>query len=673
MATSASLPSKKKKSSSLKNTSSNAFQARGIWVLGGILFLYEQWVVLNSAQWVFITSLVILLGCALRLPKSFFHYTPIRKPLLNVSIVGFALANATWFLVLSQNSFLSWLLCLLCFLGSLLFLWPLATWLYKPPSKGTSWQSISAFLSSRRFLFVMLVLALILWGFLLREAFSLDLWIDEAFSMEMISKSFWEILVLTAKDVHPPLFYWYLKIGVSLLTTIFPGINPIFAARLFCELPYLGVIITCLWKVVPRFGNFVGGLCLFSLFGMPQIVHYSIEIRMYGLSMLWVLNAFLALYDLATLSKNHSKSWNGLILYSLLAAYTHYYAALAVGFGWLSLLWWLYKKHSTKAIKHWIRALEICVVGYLPWLIVFFLQLKTVKESYWIPAIDLSNLPAYFEYAYGRSLLWVLLVLVLCHFDKPIKSKELVWFIMSCLSLPIFVILFGFIVSIVFRPIYIERYVFCALFVFWMGIFITVNLRQNSKLRILFVGACLLLGLGRFSTEIELMRYNRIGAQTLSEAIQTTIGSSSEDVIVVCGNSHLWRNLYVILDEDFYLQKGLETQEPITIEVYGEPKIIGADYKLEDMIKEGKKVFLLGTKKELQAFEENASFKLTELRKDDNFGTSLGDVGIYKLTLASENSQPETENQEESNSQKENATSSNETSDTSSSSSMSSS
>lgn len=636
MATSASLPPNKKKNSSLKNASSNTFKIRGIWILGGILFLYEQWVILNSPSWVFVASLILLMLAFLNLPQSFFQYRPTRKPILDASIVGFSLINALLFQLLSQDSFFSWLLRGLCFIGSLLFLWPLGIWIYKPPSKGSIWQSFSTFLNSRRFLLVILILSLIIWGFLFREAFSLDLWIDEAFSMEMITKSFWDILVLTAKDVHPPLFYWYLKIGVSLLTTIFPGLNPIFAARLFCEIPYLGVIVTCFWKIVPRFGNFVGAMCLFSLFGMPQIIHYSIEIRMYGLSMLWVLNSFLTLYDLANTSKIRSKDWNPLILYSLLAAYTHYYAALAVGFGWLALLWWFYQNNLKKGIKGWLHTLGICILGYLPWLIVFFLQLKTVKEGYWIPSVSLSNLPPYFEYAYDRSLFLILFVLLLFNFEKRSKNKVMLWFTKSCLRLPIFIILFGFFVSIVFRPVYIERYVFCTLFVFWMGLFIMVSLRQNPKLRVTFVGTCLLLGLGRVSTEIELMSYNRIGAQTLSEAIKATTAGEKDNIIIVCGNSHLWRNLHIILDEDFYLQKGLETQEPITIEVYGEPSLIGADYKLEDLLKEGKKVFLLGTKKELQAFEENSAFQLTSLVEDDNFGTSLGDVGIYSLTLSSD-------------------------------------
>ena len=45
----------------------------------------------------------------------------------------------------------------------------------------------------------------------IQGAFSYDLWVDEAFSIRMLEHSYGEMIALTAKDVHPPLYYIILK------------------------------------------------------------------------------------------------------------------------------------------------------------------------------------------------------------------------------------------------------------------------------------------------------------------------------------------------------------------------------------------------------------------------------------------------------------------------------
>ena len=63
--------------------------------------------------------------------------------------------------------------------------------------------------------FFLLLISLFLLGKMIRFCLSPDIWYDEVFSTKMISGSFKEITRFTARDVHPPFYYWYLKVFVQ--------------------------------------------------------------------------------------------------------------------------------------------------------------------------------------------------------------------------------------------------------------------------------------------------------------------------------------------------------------------------------------------------------------------------------------------------------------------------
>ena len=52
--------------------------------------------------------------------------------------------------------------------------------------------------------------------FILLGAFHTNIWFDEAYTVGLVNHSFSEIWQITGNDVHPPLYYWMLKI-ISLL------------------------------------------------------------------------------------------------------------------------------------------------------------------------------------------------------------------------------------------------------------------------------------------------------------------------------------------------------------------------------------------------------------------------------------------------------------------------
>ena len=71
--------------------------------------------------------------------------------------------------------------------------------------------------------------------FILLGAFHTEVWFDESYTIALISHDFSEIVQIDAKDVHPVLYYFLLKI----VTSIFG--NSILIARLFSVLA--GILI----------------------------------------------------------------------------------------------------------------------------------------------------------------------------------------------------------------------------------------------------------------------------------------------------------------------------------------------------------------------------------------------------------------------------------------------
>lgn len=119
------------------------------------------------------------------------------------------------------------------------------------------------------------------------ESFSYDIWVDEAFSLRMIEHSWFEIVQLTAMDVHPPLYYFILKLGVGITHNI-SGIPIIVCAKLVSVMPILILWIMNVLYIRPRYGKCVAGMFSLCITAAPNLTAYSVDIRMYGWGLLFV-------------------------------------------------------------------------------------------------------------------------------------------------------------------------------------------------------------------------------------------------------------------------------------------------------------------------------------------------------------------------------------------------
>ena len=124
------------------------------------------------------------------------------------------------------------------------------------------------------------------------QAFGQDIWYDEVFSVNFIQHSYKEIAALTGKDVHPPLYYWYLKLFHDIGKVLVPAASSIVLCKLASMLPFVGIFVYTLTAIRKNFGLHVAGLFWFLVMTMPQISNYTVEIRMYSLALFFITAAF---------------------------------------------------------------------------------------------------------------------------------------------------------------------------------------------------------------------------------------------------------------------------------------------------------------------------------------------------------------------------------------------
>ena len=144
-----------------------------------------------------------------------------------------------------------------------------------------------------------------------------------------------EIIGGTAQDVHPPLYYLILKLGLLIGNGLL-GINVLYVAKFVSIIPiFLTVLVNQLY--VKKWVGESIWLHSFCILAMPRIMsHAGIEIRMYSWAGLFVYLAFLFAVSILR-GDGRFRNWIGLILTALAASYCHYFACIAAFFVYLGL------------------------------------------------------------------------------------------------------------------------------------------------------------------------------------------------------------------------------------------------------------------------------------------------------------------------------------------------
>lgn len=297
---------------------------------------------------------------------------------------------------------------------------------------------------------------------------SKDMWLDEVYTLEIIKKGYWSSIELTAADVHPPLYYLIVRAIMDLGYVLFsaPFVN---SGRLASIIPSIILIFFSIFAIRPRWGSTVAGASCLLLLTMPHMMEYGIEIRMYSWALLFVTLTYY--FAFKVVEKKRAWDWGFLIFFGMCSAYTHYFAALAVGYIYTVIGLWLFFR-DRRALWKWGVSILASVIIYMPWLFIFISQLLTVRESYWIYPINWEILLNYLIYPFSFFSFFALVLLVLRKRLSAVVRRPISWEKVhaACgIAMPVFIVSIAVVISILMRPIFIERYMVPSLGCFWMG------------------------------------------------------------------------------------------------------------------------------------------------------------------------------------------------------------
>ncbi len=227
-----------------------------------------------------------------------------------------------------------------------------------------------------------------------------SLWYDESFSAMIIRHTFGDIWNIAATDSHPPLYFFSLR----LFSLIFG--NSVFSLRFFSLLGTAAMASLGLGPVRKIFGRQTALIYILLAFFVPISLAMSQEVRMYTWAAFFVTGS--ALYAFLSVSEKSRKNRLLFTLFSISAAYTHYYALLAVIIINGLMLFYLILRDRKKLKPYFICA-GIMIISYLPWVLALLEQVKKVANSYWIEPLNFRTITDVLLYPFGDKfrVFWV--------------------------------------------------------------------------------------------------------------------------------------------------------------------------------------------------------------------------------------------------------------------------
>lgn len=378
------------------------------------------------------------------------------------------------------------------------------------------------------------------------------IWFDEAFSERISRYSFFDIARYTAADVHPPLYYWVLKVW----RTVFGGseiaLRSLSLVFLACALVIAYVFIR---KVFSRRAALIS---LVFLAVAPMLFRYGIEARMYTMELAIVLAAT------ATLSYAiNNRSRRAWLVYGALvgAGMLTHYLSVVVWVSHAAWLWYINRQPTMRTTMSRLLAtgygasLKMVLAITALWAPFMVWQIINIQGGgFWIGAVSfdtipnlLSNLYLYQDANKVQNWLAVLLAVVLAssiycaaRATKSLKGEKkrvLSLLLFSVILPPIFLVL-GSMPPL--RSSFVERYLLAsiALWLVVSGIALSFawdipKFKKPAKAVTFLTAVVLLIGISGVYSVGNLNKDNG-SVHTMRQAMQiaNTKAAGNEPIIV---------------------------------------------------------------------------------------------------------------------------------------------
>lgn len=308
-----------------------------------------------------------------------------------------------------------------------------------------------------------------------------NIWSDETYTLSMVTHSYVEICKLTAADVHPPLYYFIVKILTQ------PFGYSFLSSKVVSIVPYVLLIAFGGIQLRKLFSTKVAIFFMVCFFLFPFALLYAIEVRMYSWAALFVFAC--GLYAYRCYYENSVRLWMLFVLSGTAAAYTHYFAMVSVSIIYALLLFSILFNRK-KQFKQWCVASVVTIFLYAPWINSLINQLVyKVYHKYWIKPITLSTLYGYISSIFGvKGIQYCAYIIVLAYFIVFLvvvlkKDKKTIVLSVLSLSIPIGTIIVGVIASVLVRPVFVIRYVIPA--IPFLILFLSIGLNKITDQRLL--------------------------------------------------------------------------------------------------------------------------------------------------------------------------------------------
>lgn len=297
--------------------------------------------------------------------------------------------------------------------------------------------------------------------------FNNNLWMDETFSSVLVHTDFSSMMEKSANDTLPPLY----NILNWLMVTLF-GFRPEIL-RLCSIIPMICVLFLSTGTVYKRFGFYTSALFTICMIGMPSMLYYGVEIRMYALSLFFVTAA--GIFAIECFYNPTASNFAILSASTLGAAYTHHFAFVSCGGVYFFLLISLFIKQKSLLKKYFISLLAIGLL-YIPNLFNTLKQMGRVNGYFSMPEFSLSLIVTCIKTPFITNVTIFSVALLLLFLAIPvillIQQKSIKTLIpgILCILVFVFTMSFGAIVTVLFKAnIFTPRYLFPSYGLLWLG------------------------------------------------------------------------------------------------------------------------------------------------------------------------------------------------------------
>ncbi len=306
-------------------------------------------------------------------------------------------------------------------------------------------------LSNRNIILILMVIQLaITLPFI--NYFPVDL--DEPFSIFYAQQDLNEMFKIFVGENNPPLHFVLLHFWVKMF-----GISA-FSVRSL-SLLFSVLTIPVLFKFSLKLTSKRLAIFTVSLFIFSSLMHFhAIEARTYALFVFIVSFSF---YELYKILFERQKAFLLFAILNALMLYTHYLSGYIIGVQFILII--IFYKRFFEENKWWaIKSYVLSTLLFAPGLYLFYLRLKHFStQGTWVPEPNfldlLTNLFKFYNKEFAFLILILSIIITIIYNKKKQKRFSKIsssdWFIFLLFGLNYFGL---FIFSLVFQPVYLDRY-----------------------------------------------------------------------------------------------------------------------------------------------------------------------------------------------------------------------